>query len=625
MNFEQNFGYLLAMAGFTPTAEFYQGSTQMQVRGAYLNLPGSEPIQTLNVAIASPLEGSLVNGIVEISATTFGTVEATQVEFFVNRTSIGTDTNGSDGWSFEWNTTAYADGVYELTAIASGGTLTATSAVRTVTVANDLAVQIVEPANNSTVTGAINLVAHTAGLNPATGVSFSYAGDGDPVTIGEANENETSPGVWELTWDTSAIPAGDYLLTATATNGTETAVDTIAVEIVTLSVTIVAPDDGAFLSGVVELQAEVISAAPVSSVEFFYDADEWPEEPQDVKVSLGEATFDEDRGLWVLDWDTTEVADTPLTKPRTEDELSVVVTVGTAPDTTTAGDAIMVRVGNMLTARIFLPDNQENLLGYEDLEAFVASQYDITSVRFDLYDIGDIDPNILIPFGQASPDGQRILDYKYGRPLGNPEYPTGSPVYAIGEAVSEGSSRYVIRNWDTKTIPDGTYGLVATAFDSGGRKATYMVETYIVNDLRVVISAPAMGQPSAASSPGGAHQRPVPGDQRDIQRWRCGHPGQRGHAGRWKAVWDANSSADGPYTIMATATNIAAEVATHSVGDAGQPAAGRPPGGFLPLRLEQLHVVPMLLPRRQQRWADVMAVELWRWEHLDRSEPNPYL
>jgi hypothetical protein len=40
MNFEQNFGVILAMAGFAPTAEFWQGGTQMQVRGTYLTLPG---------------------------------------------------------------------------------------------------------------------------------------------------------------------------------------------------------------------------------------------------------------------------------------------------------------------------------------------------------------------------------------------------------------------------------------------------------------------------------------------------------------------------------------------------------------------------------------------------------
>jgi len=565
MNFEQNFGQLLAMAGFVPTAEFYQGSTQMQVRGAYLNLPGSTPIQTLNVAIASPLEGSLVNGIVEIAATTFGTVAAEQVEFYANGVLIEEDLDGSDGWSVEWDTTDidYPDGSYELTAVATGGGLTATSAVRTVTVANDLTVQIVQPEDGAILTGMTNLVAHTASLTPATGVSFSYSGDVTP--IGAATE--TSPGVWELAWDTSLIPAGEYTLTATATNGTETATDAISVEIVTLSIAILAPDDGAFLSGTVELQAQVISAATINSVEFFFDATGFPPDyPDTGQTSLGTATFDADRGLWVLNWNTTGVDDTPLTKPRTEDELSVVATVGVAPDTTTASDTADIRIGNMLTARIFLPDNQEDLRGYEDLEVFVAGEFEITSVRFDLYDIEDIDPNILIPFGEASPDGQRILDYKYGRPLGEPDYPTGSPLYAIGEAFSEGSSRWVIRDWDTKTIPDGTYGLVATAFDSGGRRATYMVETYIVNDLTVLISAPLNGaevRGFVALEARTSGLFPATGVTFDaggtvLQAVEV-------TPGRWRVVWDARSATAGGYTITATATNIAAETATDSV------------------------------------------------------------
>jgi PKD repeat protein len=40
MNFNENFGLILSMAGFIPTAEFYQGSTQLQVKGAYAVLPG---------------------------------------------------------------------------------------------------------------------------------------------------------------------------------------------------------------------------------------------------------------------------------------------------------------------------------------------------------------------------------------------------------------------------------------------------------------------------------------------------------------------------------------------------------------------------------------------------------
>lgn len=563
MNFTQNFGKLLAMAGFIPTAEFYQGATQLQVKGAYQNQVGG-PVPILNVSIISPIEASLVSGTTQIIAHPIGSVAINQVEFFVNGNSIGTDTNGADGWSFPWNTTTVTDGVYQLTVVASGGGLNATSPIRTVTVGNALGVKIIQPATNSTLTGTTTLIAQTTGLNAATGVTFSYnpLPSGPATTIGAAIQ--TTPGHWEIAWNTTGVTPGNYSLKATATNGIETVTHTITVEVVILKVTIIEPDDGGVLFGTVHLKAEVVSATPVTSVEFFYDATGFPVGgvPDTPKISLGTATFDSDSGLWVLSWNTRTVADTPLTKPRTQDELSVVAIAG--PNQ--ASDEIDMRVSNMLTARIFLPDNQEDLLGYEDLEALIASEFDITSVRFDLYNISDIDPQILIPFGEASVNGERIVDFKYGRPLGNPVWPMNTPSFPIGAASLEGASRWVIRNWDTKTVPDGTYGLVATAFDSAGRKATYMVEAYVVNDLKITITAPNNGASVTGFVALEARTSglfPATGVVFNVVGANI--TATETSPGRWKAVWNSNSSPTGPYTVTATATNIAAETATDSV------------------------------------------------------------
>ena len=43
----------------------------------------------------------------------------TQVQFFDGSTSLGTDTNGADGWSVNWNTTAVANGTHTLRATAT--------------------------------------------------------------------------------------------------------------------------------------------------------------------------------------------------------------------------------------------------------------------------------------------------------------------------------------------------------------------------------------------------------------------------------------------------------------------------------------------------------------------------
>jgi PKD repeat protein len=333
-------------------------------------------------------------------------------------------------------------------------------------------------------------------------------------------------------------------------------------------VEIVTPDDGEVLDGTTTLRANVVGGT-ASSVEFFYRAHD-----DGAPTSLGLATFDATSGLWTLPWDTTTVVDThtdiggtdvQLTKPPTHDELSVVATVGGSPLT----DAIDVRIQNMLTVRYTLPDNQEDLRGFEDLEVLTSSEFEVTSVRFDLYDVTSADPRIFIPFGEASEQGEPIENPHYGRPLGAPVFPSGSPEFEIGTAVPEGARRWVYRGWDTTTIPDGTYALVATAEDAGGRRATYTVETYIVNDLNIVITAPADGaevsrfvalEARTSSMTGADNAAPgslFPATAVDftIGATTIAATETPAGSGRWRAVWDGDSFAPGAYTITATATN----------------------------------------------------------------------
>jgi hypothetical protein len=63
-----------------------------------------------SVTITSPADGATLSGLVLVVADTGGDPTVTQVEFFVDATSIGVDTNGGDGWSVTWDTTASGDG-----------------------------------------------------------------------------------------------------------------------------------------------------------------------------------------------------------------------------------------------------------------------------------------------------------------------------------------------------------------------------------------------------------------------------------------------------------------------------------------------------------------------------------
>jgi len=359
-------------------------------------------------------------------------------------------------------------------------------------------------------------------------------------------------------------------------------------------VTIVTPEDGAILFGEVTLRANV-SDTTASSVQFFYD----PHEDDDPEISLGFATFNSTNGLWELVWDTTTVLDTyndldtnnddvedttvNLTKPPTSDSLRVAAVTLAG----NFGDAIDVRIQNMLTARIFLPDNTDDVRGFQDLEALITSEYPITSVRYDVYPISAIDPRILTPFGEFESLGDPIVAAQYGRnadgiSLGNPVWPSGSPAYAIGEATLEGSKRWVYRGWDTTTIPDGTWSVVVTAEDAGGRRATYMIVSFIVNDLRVAITAPDDGDTvsrfvaleARTSSLTGADNA-APGSlwPATAVNFTIGStiiPAVENPAGsgRWRAVWNGDSFAPGAYTVTATATNAnpnGPETATDSI------------------------------------------------------------
>jgi PKD repeat protein len=364
------------------------------------------------------------------------------------------------------------------------------------------------------------------------------------------------------------------------------------------SVSIVTPDDGAILFGSTTLRA-IVSETTATSVEFFYD----PHEADDPEVSLGLATFNATNGLWELAWDTTAYLDTynnidvtdengnvvladtdvNLTKPPTSDTLRVEAVTGAG----TLGASQEVRIQNMLTARIFLPDNTDDVRGFQDLETLVTSEANITSVRYDVYPVSAIDPRIPKPFGEFESLGAPIVAAQYGRnadgySLGNPVWPTGSPAYAIGDATQEGSKRWVYRGWDTTSVPDGEWSVVVTATDDAGRRATYMIITYIVNDLRVKITAPDEGdtvsrfvalEARTSSLTGADNAAPGslwPATAVTFNIGGTDIPATENPAGsgRWRAVWDGDAFAPGPYTITATATNAnpnGAETATDSI------------------------------------------------------------
>lgn len=88
------------------------------------------------VALTDPADGDTVSGAVTVTADASDDRGVSQVEFFVDASSIGVDTDGSDGWSASWDTTAYADGDHNVTAEATDTASQTASHSITVTVNN---------------------------------------------------------------------------------------------------------------------------------------------------------------------------------------------------------------------------------------------------------------------------------------------------------------------------------------------------------------------------------------------------------------------------------------------------------------------------------------------------------
>ena len=72
---------------------------------------GPPPDGSPSVSITNPADGSTVYGIVTVDANAVDDGGVTQVEFFVDGSSIGVDTNPIDGYSAQWDTSSHTDGL----------------------------------------------------------------------------------------------------------------------------------------------------------------------------------------------------------------------------------------------------------------------------------------------------------------------------------------------------------------------------------------------------------------------------------------------------------------------------------------------------------------------------------
>ncbi len=139
-----------------------------------------------SVTVTDPADGATVSGTVSVTADASDDNGVTSVEFLIDGVGIGTDNDGSDGWSIDWDTTAEAEGSHTVTA-------TATDTVGQ-TASDSIAVDV---------DNIVQLAVHVGDLD-GVGTSTGRGGKWEAtvtVTVHDATENPVSGATVDGTWN----------------------------------------------------------------------------------------------------------------------------------------------------------------------------------------------------------------------------------------------------------------------------------------------------------------------------------------------------------------------------------------------------------------------------------------
>lgn len=194
-------------------------------------------LPTSSVSVTQPADGATVSGVASLAAT--ASDAAATVEFAVDGTPIGTDADGSDGWSVSWDTTTVGEGAHTVTVSAGAGSSAASDSV-TVTVDNlgDPVVALTHPVDGALLTGTVDVTADPTGTQGVQRVDFFLDG------VLAASDTTSADG-WAWAWNTVGDVEGAHVLTATVvdTAGQQSS-DSRSVTVDNVTVASVSPGSG---------------------------------------------------------------------------------------------------------------------------------------------------------------------------------------------------------------------------------------------------------------------------------------------------------------------------------------------------------------------------------------------
>ncbi|MDJ0841666.1 MAG: PHB depolymerase family esterase [Acidobacteriota bacterium] len=168
------------------------------------------------VSITSPSTGATVSGTVSVTASASDDVAVSSVDFFIDGMLVGTDT--SSPYSYSWSTSSEANGTHSIfaRAVDSSGN-TATSDTISVTVTGGVedvtppSVTLTFPTGGESVYGTVALTATASDDFGVTSVEFFV----DSVSIGTGVPSGQA-GPWEFLWNSTSVSDGSHTVSVKA-------------------------------------------------------------------------------------------------------------------------------------------------------------------------------------------------------------------------------------------------------------------------------------------------------------------------------------------------------------------------------------------------------------------------
>jgi hypothetical protein len=386
-----------------------------------------------SVAWSTPGNGSVVSGLIYLSATSTDNVAVKQVNFYIDGTLVGsTATSISSLFSVPWSTSSYAVGSHTLYAAAydtSGNGATTTPITLSIADVTPPAVSITAPTANSTVSGTTTITAFASDNVAVARVDFFN----NTTLIGSAS---TSP--YSVLWGTYALANGNYNINATAydTSGNKAFAGTISVTIsntIPPTVTLTAPANGIVVSGSIPITATASGISPIKEVDFYRN---------NSPVGLATTT------PYTYTWNTAGLS------AGSSYTWQAIARDDSGNSTSSASSTVTIADTTAPSVTWFAPNNGTTVSGIVSVSTIASDNVAVAHVDF----------------------------YVDGGIVGSASTSTQSGVYSV--------------NWNTAGYAVGSHSLYSIAYDTSGNTATTTPISVTMNDTippTVSLTAPSDG------------------------------------------------------------------------------------------------------------------------------------